>query len=68
MKSRVTCAVFAFFLGGLGIDLFYRRCWFRGILNLMFCWTGIPELFGIFRGIRCLWMDTDEEFNYKMVK
>lgn len=67
MKSRYTAAIFAFFLGGIGIDLFYRRHYLRGILNLLFCWTGIPALFGIIRGIRCLWMDSDEEFNCKMV-
>lgn len=67
MKSRIVAALFAFFLGGLGIDLFYRRHILRGILNLLFCWTGIPTILGFIRGIHCLWMDTDEEFNEKMV-
>lgn len=67
MKSRYTCAIFAFFGGCIGLDLFYRRKYLRGIINVLFCWTLIPALFGIFRGIRALWMDSDEEFNEKMV-
>lgn len=67
MKSRYTCAFFAFFGGFIGLDLFYRRHYFRGILNVLFCWTLLPALIGIFRGIHCLWMDSDEEFNDKMV-
>ena len=52
MKSRYTCAFFAFFGGFIGLDLFYRRHYFRGILNVLFCWTLLPALIGIFRGIQ----------------
>lgn len=67
MKNRFVCAVLAFFLGDFGIDLFYRRKWFRGIMCVLFCWTLIPGFIGIIRCVRCLWMDSDEEFNNKMV-
>ena len=67
MKSRFVCALFAFFGGFIGLDLFYRRKYLRGILNVILCPTGLPIIFGVFRGVRALWMDSDEEFNEKMV-
>jgi len=67
MKSRYTCAILAYFGGWFGLDLFYRRCYLRAILNVLFFWTFIPLICSIVRGFRCLWMDSDEEFNDKMV-
>ncbi|TZF86696.1 TM2 domain-containing protein [Lysobacter lacus] len=43
-KSRMTAALLAFFLGGLGAHKFYlgRVGW--GIAYLLFCWTLIPGI------------------------
>ena len=43
-KSRIAAALFALFLGGIGVHKFYlgRVGW--GILYLLFCWTFIPSI------------------------
>ena len=63
-KSKVAAALFALFLGGLGIHKFYlgRVGW--GVLYLCFCWTIIPGLVAFIEGILYLVM-SDEEFNRK---
>ncbi len=60
-KSRIAAALFAIFLGGLGIHKFYlgRVGW--GIVYLLFCWTFIPAIVGFIEGIIYLTM-SDEEF------
>ncbi len=47
MKNKTVAIVLAFFLGGLGIHHFYLEHWRRGILYLLFCWTGIPAVLGV---------------------
>ena len=63
-RSKLAAALFAFFLGGLGIHKFYlgRIGW--GIAYILFCWTGIPALMGIIEGILLLVM-RNEDFNRK---
>lgn len=63
-KSKLAAALFALFLGGLGIHKFYlgRIGW--GILYLLFCWTFIPALVGFIEGILLLVM-SDSDFNRK---
>ena len=43
-KDRVTAALLAFFLGGLGVHHFYLGNTIRGILYVLFFWTLIPAL------------------------
>ena len=66
MKSKVTAGVLAIVLGGLGIHKFYLGKIGMGILYLVFCWTGIPEIIGLIEGILYL-TATDEEFQTKYV-
>lgn len=63
-KSKLAAALFAIFLGGLGIHKFYlgRIGW--GIVYLLFCWTFIPTIVAFIEGILLLVM-SDEEFNRK---
>lgn len=63
-KSRLAAALFAIFLGGVGIHKFYlgRIGW--GILYILFCWTGIPVIAGVIEGILLLVMH-QEDFNRK---
>lgn len=63
-KSRLAAALFAFFLGGLGVHKFYlgRIGW--GIVYLLFCWTFIPAIVALIEGILLLVM-SDDEFNRK---
>lgn len=60
-KSRGVAAFAAFFFGGLGLHRFYLGNYLAGFLYLLFCWTLIPSLAGLFEGIRLALMD-DFEF------
>lgn len=66
MKSKVTAGVLAILLGGFGIHKFYLGKTGMGILYLVFCWTGIPEVIGLIEGILYL-TATDEDFQTKYV-
>ena len=57
-------ALFAIFLGGLGIHKFYLGQVAWGILYLVFCWTFIPAIVGLIEGILFLTM-TEDEFGQK---
>ncbi|NTW51345.1 MAG: TM2 domain-containing protein, partial [Chlorobiaceae bacterium] len=63
-KNRLATALFALFLGSLGIHKFYLGQTGMGIVYLLFCWTGIPAIVGIVEGILLLVM-SDEEFVQK---
>lgn len=64
MKSRVTAALIAFFLGGIGIHRFYLRQTGLGILYLVFFWTFIPSIIAFIDFIVLLLM-SDEAFDVK---
>ncbi len=61
-KSKLAAALFAIFLGGIGIHKFYlgRVGW--GILYILFCWTGIPVIAGLIEGVLLLVM-SPADFN-----
>lgn len=63
-KSKLAAALFAIFLGGIGVHKFYlgRIGW--GVVYLLFCWTGVPAIVGLIEGIMLLVM-SDAEFNRK---
>ncbi|MBM3151472.1 MAG: NINE protein [Chloroflexi bacterium] len=63
-KNKLAAALLAIFLGGLGGHKFYLGQIGAGILYLVFCWTGIPEIIGIVEGIIYLTM-TDDAFAAK---
>ena len=50
-RSKVLAALFAIFLGGLGIHWFYLGHVARGVVYLLFMWTGIPWIIGLCEGI-----------------
>lgn len=64
MKSKVTAAILAFFLGGLGVHKFYLNQSGMGLLYLLFCWTGIPMFIALVEGIVYLITD-DQTFQRK---
>ncbi|MEK4175217.1 TerB N-terminal domain-containing protein [Aeribacillus sp. FSL K6-1305] len=45
-KNKIVAYVLAFFLGGLGVHLFYLKKPFRAILYLLFSWTGYTFILG----------------------
>jgi len=63
-KSRIAAALFAFFLGGIGVHKFYLGQVGLGIVYLLFCWTLIPSLIAFVEFILFLTM-SDEAFNNK---
>ena len=50
-KSKGLAIVLALFLGGLGIHKFYLGKTGAGFLYLIFCWTFIPAILGLFDAI-----------------
>ncbi|KAB8029808.1 TM2 domain-containing protein [Fluviispira multicolorata] len=63
-KSKVIAAIFALFLGGLGIHKFYLGKKGQGVLYILFCWTFIPAFIALIEGVLYLIM-SDEKFNAK---
>lgn len=68
-KSRVTAALLAIFLGGIGIHKFYIGKSGQGIIYLLFFWTFVPAIIAFFEGILYLVnTKTDAEFVAKYCK
>jgi TM2 domain-containing membrane protein YozV len=64
MKNRITAALLAFFLGGIGIHKFYLGENAAGVFYLIFSCTFIPGIIAIFDFIGLL-LTTDQAFNAK---
>jgi TM2 domain-containing membrane protein YozV len=60
-KNKTLAAVFALFLGFIGIHKFYLGRIGTGFLYLVFCWTFIPAFISFFESL-ALFSMTDEEF------
>lgn len=63
-QSRITAALLAFFLGGLGAHKFYLGKPGLGLVYLIFCWTFIPAVVALIEAIGYLSM-SDEDFAEK---
>ncbi|MFB6284233.1 MAG: NINE protein [Halobacteria archaeon] len=64
--DRVTAAIFAILLGGLGAHKFYLGKTGQGVLYLCFFWTLIPAIVGLIEGIIYL-TESDQEFERKHI-
>ena len=64
VKSKVAAGVLGILLGGIGAHKFYMGKIGMGILYLLLCWTGIPEVVGFIEGIVYL-CSNDENFQLK---
>ena len=51
ISKRIAFALFAIFLGGIGVHKFYVKEHGWGIIYLLFCWTYIPAILGIIEGM-----------------
>lgn len=60
-KSKIAAGLLAIFLGDFGIHKFYMGKVGKGLLYLLFFWTGIPAFIGLIEGIIYL-CDSDEKF------
>lgn len=56
--DQTTAAILNILLGDFGVGHFYTGQTLRGVLDLVFCWTGIPAIIGIVEGI--IWLCDDE--------
>lgn len=68
MKNKITAAILAFFLGGIGIHRFYLGQAGLGIVYLLFCWTFIPSFVAFIDFISFLLMSDqsfDRKYNYQ---
>ncbi|MBU3916237.1 NINE protein [bacterium] len=63
-KSKITAALLALFLGGIGVHKFYLGQVGKGFLYLIFCWTFIPVIIAFIEFIVLLVM-SNEDFNRK---
>lgn len=59
-RTKVTAMLLALLLGWAGGQHFYLGRTWMGLLSLLFCWTPIPALIGIYQGLRYLMMSRDE--------
>lgn len=55
-RSRMTAALLALFLGGIGAHKFYLGQSTMGIVYLLFCWTFIPAVVALVEGLMLLAM------------
>jgi hypothetical protein len=60
-RSRVTAAILALFIGGLGIHKFYLGKSGAGIVYLLFCWTFVPAIVAFIEAI-IYFTQSDEAF------
>lgn len=68
MKNKIAAGLMGIFLGIFGIHKFYLGESGKGVLYLLFCWTGIPAIIGFIEGIVYLFMskeEFDEKYNKK---
>lgn len=61
--NKVIYIVLAIFLGGFGIHKFYARKTVIGLLYLVFCWTGIPQILAVVGAIITLFKPADQNGN-----
>jgi TM2 domain-containing membrane protein YozV len=61
-KSLAMAIVLAVFFGGIGLHKFYIGRLGEGMIYLLFCWTGIPFIFGWIEAFQYLLCGNDEKF------
>jgi len=65
-KSRSISIGLALVLGGIGAHKFYLDKPGKGFLYMVFCWTGIPTMIGLYEAAKYIWMN-DEEFQRRFL-
>ena len=63
-KSKIAAGLLHLLIGGIGVGNFYMGRIGLGIVDILFCWTGIPAIVNFIRGIIIL-CSSDESFCQK---
>ncbi|MBT8397248.1 MAG: TM2 domain-containing protein [Gemmatimonadetes bacterium] len=66
-KNRSISVGLALVFGGIGAHKFYVDKPGKGLLYMLFSWTGIPSLIGIFEAVKYIRMD-EEEYHQKFFR
>ncbi len=65
--NQVAAGVLSILLGDIGVGHFYTGQTLRGVLDILFCWTGVPAIIGLVEGI--IWLcDSEEEWSERVAK
>ncbi|HCN59637.1 MULTISPECIES: TM2 domain-containing protein [Mammaliicoccus] len=56
----------ALLLGNFGVHKFYAQKPISGLLHLVFCWTGIPQVIAIISAVLALLKPADEQGNIQV--
>ena len=65
--KQVAAGVLSILLGDIGVGHFYTGQTLRGVLDILFCWTGVPAIIGLVEGI--IWLcDSEEEWSERVAK
>jgi len=62
-RSRFVAAMLALFFGCIGLQCFYLGQTGSGIMAVLFCWTGIPAIFGFIHCLMLLVMSDEAFYN-----
>ena len=57
--NKIAAGVLSILFGDIGIGHFYTGQTLRGVLDIVFCWTGIPAIIGLVEGI--IWLCEDDD-------
>lgn len=57
--NKVAAGILNILLGDIGVGHFYTGQTLRGILDIAFCWTGVPGVIGLIEGI--IWLCEDDD-------
>ena len=65
--NQIAAGVLSILLGDIGVGHFYTGQTLRGVLDILFCWTGVPAIIGLVEGIICL-CDSEDAWSKKKIK
>ena len=66
-KSKLAAGLFGILLGSVGANNFYLGDMGLGLIDVLFCWTGVPAIVNLVRGILYL-CESDDDFEKRIKK
>jgi TM2 domain-containing membrane protein YozV len=59
--NKTIYILLALFFGGFGIHKFYAKKNSSGLIYLIFCWTGVPQILGVISAVITLFKPSNDE-------